>query len=174
MREPRPSSPKTRSRSRNIRLYPEEDAALTQLAQALHQTPSRVIRSLIRQAVTGGPDFFEDGVLELRTMHRQLAAIGRNLNQLARAANRGKVVGGDDVRRVVHAGIVQLEAAKALYFTAVRATMHRVVVPLYEAAGFRLPSGEATEDEASAGRSARYPGRGPARAERDPRAEPGG
>ena len=172
MSQTKPSPPKVRSRSRNIRLHLEEDNALKQLAQTLNQTPSRVIRSLIRQAVTGGPDFFDDGVLEIRTAHRQLAAFGRNLNQLARAANRGDVIGGDDVRRVVNAGIVQMEAVKELYLKAVRATMKRTVLPLYEEAGLRLPASQAAEDGAVTGRPARQPGRGLGRAARDPAGEP--
>ena len=77
------------SRSRNIRLHLAEDQGLKQLAATLGETPSRVIRRLIREALTGGPDYFDDGVLDLRRMHRELASIGRNLNQLSRAANRG-------------------------------------------------------------------------------------
>lgn len=174
MDHPKPATRRRRSENTRVRLHPEEDAALKQLAQVLDQTPSRVIRSLIRRAVTGGPDFFADGVLELRTTHRHLAAIGRNLNQLARAANRGDVISGDDVRRVVNAGIVQMEAAKELYFKAVRAAMKRIVLPLYEEAGLRLPTDEEAEDQAAMGRPARQPGRGPGRAGHNPRAEAGG
>ena len=57
------------------------------------------------------------GVLDLRRMHRELASIGRNLNQLSRAANQGAAVSGEDVRRVINAGIVQMEAVKGLYLT---------------------------------------------------------
>ena len=149
----------------------DEHEAFKQLAQHLGQKPGRLLRRLVRQAITGGPDFFADGVLEIRTMHRQLAGIGRNLNQLARAANRGDVVSGDDVRRVVNAGIVQMEAAKELYLKAVRGTVRRAVLPLYAEAGFDLPSDEEAEGEATTGRPARQPGRGPGRAERNPRAE---
>ena len=152
------------------RVRPDEHEAFKHLAQQLGQKPGRLVRRLVRQAITGGPDYFDDGVLEIRTMHRQLAAIGRNLNQLARAVNRGDVVGGDDVRRVVNAGIVQMEAAKDLYLKAVRGTVRRAVLPLYEEAGVRLPPGEETADEAAMGRPTRHPGRGPGRAERNPHA----
>ena len=132
-----------RSRSRNIRLHLAEDEGLKQLAERLGQTPSRLIRRLIREALTGGPDYFEDGVLEIITMHRELAAIGRNLNQLVRTANRGGRISGDDVRGVLNAGIVQMEAAKGLYLRAVKATLGRAVLPLYAEAGVPLPQGEA-------------------------------
>ena len=43
---------------------------------------------------------------------------------------------GDDVRRVINAGIVQMEAVKELYFRAVKlTTVNRAVLPLYEEAG---------------------------------------
>ena len=123
----------------HVRVYPEEKAALEQLAETLGETPSRVIRSLIRAAITGGPDYFADGVYELRANHRHLAAVGRNLNQLVRSIHRGELVGGDDVRRAVNACTVQMEAVKQVYGRAVRATMQRIVLPLYEAAGLTLP-----------------------------------
>ena len=136
------------SRSRNIRLHLAEDQGLKQLAETLGETPSRVIRRLIREALTGGPDYFEDGVLDLRRMHRELASIGRNLNQLSRAANRGGPVSGEDVRRVINAGLVQMEAVKGLYLRAVRATVKRAVLPLYEEAGLTLTQRAAGKDPA--------------------------
>jgi len=84
----------------------------------------------IREALTGGPDYFDDGLLDLRRLHRELGAIGRNLNQLSRVANQGGAVSGEDVRRVITAGLVQTEAVKELYRRAVRATVERAVLPL--------------------------------------------
>ena len=152
----------------------DEHEAFKQLAQQLDQKPGRLLRRLVRQAITGGPDYFDDGVLEIRHMHRELASIGRNLNQLARAANRGDAITGDDVRRVVNAGIVQMEAVKELYLKAVRGTVRRAVLPLYAEAGLHLPSTEETQDEAATDRSSRQLGRGPGRAERNPHTELGG
>ena len=111
---------------------------LKQLAENLGEIPSRIIRRLIREAVTGGPDYFDDGVLDLRRMARELNSIGSNLNQLSRTANQGGTVSGEDVRRVINAGIVQMEAVKGLYLRAVRATVNRAVLPLYEEAGVSL------------------------------------
>ena len=139
------------SRMVHVRLHLKEAEGLKQRAEDLGQTPSRLIRRLIREALNGGPDYFDDGVLDLRRMHRELASIGRNLNQLSRAANQGAVVGGDDVRRVINAGLVQMEAVKGLYLRAVRATVKRAVLPLYEEAGLTLPQGEAGKDQAESG-----------------------
>ena len=140
-----------RARRAAVRLREEEWAGLKQLAENLDQTPSRVIRRLVREAVNGGPDYFDDGVLDLRRMYRELNSIGSNLNQLSRAANRGGTVSGEDVRRVINAGIVQMEAVKGLYLRAVRATVKRAVLPLYEEAGLTLPQGEADKDQAESG-----------------------
>ena len=131
-----------------VRLYPEELAALDQLAEILGESRNTVIRQLLCEAIKGGPDYFEDGVLDLRTMSRELNSIGSNLNQLSRAANRGQVVNGDDLCRVINAGIVQMEAARGLYLRAVRATVKRAVLPLYEAAGVTLTQREPGQDQA--------------------------
>ena len=143
--------PKVRSRVAFVRLRDQEWEGLKQLAENLGQTPSRLLRRLIREAINGGPDYFDDGVLDLRRMRIELAAIGRNLNQLSRTAHQGGAVGGDDLRRVINAGIVQMEAVKGLYLRAVRATVKRAVVPLYEEAGLTLPQGEAGKDQGGSG-----------------------
>ena len=145
---PKAKPPKVRSKMGFVRLREEEWAALKQLAENLDQTPSRLIRRLIREAINGGPDYFDDGVLDLRRMYRELNSLGSNLNQLSRAANRGGTVSGEDVRRVINAGIVQMEAVKGLYLRAVRATVKRAVLPLYQEAGLTLTQGEADKDQA--------------------------
>ena len=134
---PRPKSKAgaVRSKIAFVRLRADEEAGLKKLAADLGQTPSRIMRRLIREALTGAPDYFDDGVLDLRRMHRELAAIGRNLNQLSRVANQGGAVGGEEVRRVINAGLVQTEAVKELYRRAVWVAAKRAVLPLYEEAG---------------------------------------
>ena len=139
------------------RLREEEWAGLKQLAENLGETPSRIIRRLIREALNGGPDYFDDGVLDLRRMYRELNSIGSNLNQLSRAANRGAVVGGEDVRRVINAGLVQMEAVKGLYVQGVRAAVNRAVLPLYETAGWTLTQREAASTTPAAARSGSRP-----------------
>lgn len=44
-------------------------------------------------------------------------------------------MGGADVRRVINAGLVQMEAVKGLYLRAVTVAVKRAVRPLYEEAG---------------------------------------
>ena len=118
-----------------LRLRPEEAGALKALAADLGQTPSRIIRRLIREAINGRPDYFKDELVDLRRLSRELAAIGRNLNQLSRAANRGEAVSGPAVRRVVNAAMVQMEGVKRLYDQAVETVAKRAVLPLRDEAG---------------------------------------
>ena len=133
-KKPRPAP---RSGMVHVRLYVHEAAALKQLAAHLGQSPSRLIRRLIREAITGGPDYFKDELVDLRRVSRELAAIGRNLNQLSRAANQGATVSGDDVRRVINAGILQMEVVKGLYDQALETVVKRAVLPLHHEAGGR-------------------------------------
>lgn len=132
MGRPKAKATEGRSRMAFVRLREAEYAGLQELAAALGQTPSRIQRRLIREALTGGPDYFKDELVELRLMRRELTAIGRNLNQLARAANQGGVVEGADVRRVVNACLVQTAAVKALYRGLLDTVVNRTVVLLRE------------------------------------------
>lgn len=128
----RPKLPRTDSRSEALRfrVRPAEAAALRDLAQALGQTPSRVLRRLLREAVTHGPDYFEDQATAFQHTSLQLARIGGNLNQLVRSINRGDHVAPADLRRVVNAARLQVSAATSLYQAAVRAVSKRQVVAL--------------------------------------------
>lgn len=159
-----PSPGPAYSRSRNIRLRTAEDDALKQLAAATGQTPSQVLRQLLRIAATGGPDYVGDEKVDLRMNARQLAAIGRNLNQLVRAIHRGEQVAPDDLRRVLNATRVQFTVVHQTYLNAVRAAVRRIVVPLCEEAGLRSPF----EIEAGEEQPRRGPGRPPKRVARDP------
>ena len=122
-----------------LRLRPAESSGLKTLGAALQLPPSRIIRRLIREAITGGPDYFKDGVQELRMLHVHLAAVGRNLNQLVRAANRGEPLLNEDVQRVVDVLRLQVAGLEDRYFKAVRAAAKRTWEPLYQAAGLPSP-----------------------------------
>ena len=159
-----PSPGSAYSRSRNIRLRIEEDDALKRIAAATGQTPSQVLRQLLRIAATGAPDFVGDDKIDLRMLARQIAAIGRNLNQLVRSINRGEQVAPDDLRRVLNATRVQFTVVHQTYFNAVRAAVRRIVVPLCEEAGLRSPF----EIEAAEGQLGRGSGQPPQQGERDP------
>ena len=150
MGRPKSKPSEIQSKMAFVRLREEEWAGLKKMAEQLGETPSRIIRRLVREALNGGPDYFDDGLIDLRRMHRELASIGRNLNQMTKAVNRGQVLNGEEMRAVINAGVVQMEAVKGLYLRAVRATVKRMVWPLYQAAGLPLPQAEAGKEQADA------------------------
>ena len=150
MGRPKSKPSEIHSKMAFVRLREEEWAGLKKMAEQLGETPSRIIRRLVREALNGGPDYFDDGLIDLRRMHRELASIGRNLNQMTKAVNRGQVLNGEEMRAVINAGVVQMEAVKGLYLRAVRATVKRMVWPLYQAAGLPLPQAEAGKEQADA------------------------
>lgn len=170
---PRPQLPESDRHSDvfRVRLRRAEGAAFKHLAETINEPPGRVLRRLVREAITGGPDFFRDDIIDLRTLHRQVAAIGNNLNQLVRSINRGEQVAPDDLRRVVHAAHVQLTVVRETYMKAVQAAVQRAIVPLCEEAGLRSPFDLQDEDFLPASQPARRRGRPPKQAERDPAAE---
>ena len=155
MGRPKSKPHEVRSRVAGIRLREEEWGGLAQLAETLGETPSRIIRRLIREAINGGPDYFEDGRGDIRRMHYELTRIGRNLNQFARAVNRGGRVMSGDLRRAFNACTVQTEAVKQVYFRAVQAAAQRAWRPLYREVGLPSPFDEQEEPPAKKG-----PGRG--------------
>ena len=138
---PRPKLPERERRShiRHTRLRADEDAGLQTLAAVLGLPPSRIIRRLIREAINGGPDYFPDGVKEIRLMHVHLSAVGRNLNQLVKAVNRGELVASEDLVRVLDAVRLQVAGIEAHYLQAVGAAAWRAWRPLYREAGLPSP-----------------------------------
>lgn len=131
--------PERRSHKLYFRARPAELAGLTALSQALNVPPSRILRRLLREAITGGPDYFKDDVKEIRMMHVHLAAVGRNLNQLVRAANRGEPILNDDVLRVLDVLRLDVTVIEDRYLKAVRAAAWRSWEPLYREAGLPSP-----------------------------------
>ena len=127
------------SRMAGVRLRVDEDTGLKALGQALGLSPSRILRRLIREAITGGPDYFADGLVELRTLRQGLTTIGRNLNQLTRAVNRGELVPSADLVRVLDVVRLQVAAVEEQYLKAVSAAARRSWSPLYHEAGLSSP-----------------------------------
>ncbi len=123
---------KRRSEALRVRVRVDEREALNRLAKSLGRKPSEVLRRLVREAVTGGPDFFDDGLDELRAAHRELAAVGRNINQLAKAANRDKPVVASELRGELADVKARVEDVAGVYRGAVERARRRTVKPLRE------------------------------------------
>lgn len=110
-----------------VRLNLVEKTAFERVAKAIGQKPSQIIRRLIRETITGGPDYFDDGLIELRAAHRELAAIGRNLNQLVKMANRGEQLFGHEVAEELVAVKAQVDVVDELYRDSVERVRSRSV-----------------------------------------------
>lgn len=61
--------------------------AIRQHGKAKGMVPSRWIAALVQSKLTGEPVMAEAELLALEQSNRELAAIGRNINQIARALN---------------------------------------------------------------------------------------
>lgn len=70
-----------------IRLTPDECDALRHVAASAGFSVNRWIVAMIRTQLTAMPHFGEQELAVLAASNTQLAAIGRNLNQIARALN---------------------------------------------------------------------------------------
>ena len=110
-----------------VRIHADERIALGRLAKSLDEKPSRLVRRLVREAITQGPDFFDDGLTELRATHRELAAVGRNINQLAKAANKDERVVPAQLKRNLAAAKLQVERLAEIYREAVERSRRRTV-----------------------------------------------
>ncbi|MGZ5009434.1 MAG: plasmid mobilization relaxosome protein MobC [Methylobacter sp.] len=62
--------------------------AIKERAKPKGMVPSRWVTALIQSNLTGQPVMTDAELIALRTSNRELAALGRNINQIARALNR--------------------------------------------------------------------------------------
>lgn len=74
-----------RTRDVHVRLLPSEYEALERLSAMRHWKRSTYLGHLIRTHLNGQPRFSDDEMLALRHIVAQLSALGRNVNQIARA-----------------------------------------------------------------------------------------
>jgi len=121
------SDEKRKSEAQRVRLTVDENAALKKLAEEMGVKPSKLIRRLIREAVNQGPDFFDDGIKELRETNRQIAAIGRNLNRLVLMMNSGDPINGIDLRNEYENLSVLYENIQGSYLELFRRAKNRAV-----------------------------------------------
>lgn len=117
-----------RSDAVRVRLNRVEKEAFDAFAKDIDVKPSQIIRRLIREMINGGPEYFDDGLQELRTSHRELAAVGRNLNQLVKMANRGEQLYSHEVAEELHSVKAQVANLELLYRKSVERVRQRSVI----------------------------------------------
>jgi hypothetical protein len=87
-----------------VRLRHEDRILLHERAAARGMAPATFASVLVRSHLRNAPPLPKEELLALKLAVAELGAIGRNLNQLTRAANRGEKVGGpsrEDLRAVL-------------------------------------------------------------------------
>lgn len=108
-----------------LRLTPDEMAGLKAIATAQGVTVARLLRRMVREVITGGPDLFDDGIKALSETARQLAAAGRNLNQIAATLNSGDYAYASDIRNAIAEMRTALDIAQDRYVSLVRGSRER-------------------------------------------------
>jgi hypothetical protein len=74
-----------------IRVTPEQREGFLKFTDKIGETPSRLLRKLIRESINGDIDLLPDELLLLRILNRQLYGISNNLNQINKAMNNNTV-----------------------------------------------------------------------------------
>ena len=98
------SSP--RSTRLMVRLRPDDHALLRERAAARGMPPATYVSVLMRAHLRSLAPLPKDELLALKRVVSELGSIGRNLNQIARSANRSQPVTGpgrDDLRAILRA-----------------------------------------------------------------------
>lgn len=79
------------TQSVSLRLSSDERTALKELAERNEISVNQLLKMLVRAAVAPGAPATKQDMTELAQARQALDACGRNLNQVARALNQGKV-----------------------------------------------------------------------------------
>jgi hypothetical protein len=111
----------------HVRLRSSEKHALEAKSRTLGERPSRVLRRLVREFVTGEADYFGSEVAELRRGCDELARIGNNLNQLVRLAHQGQWSANADLERTLESVLGVVNAMHGALSTSARRLVERRV-----------------------------------------------
>ncbi|QAY65001.1 plasmid mobilization relaxosome protein MobC (plasmid) [Xylanimonas allomyrinae] len=77
-----------RQHRHEVKVSPEEEGMLLRLAEAQHVTiPRLLVESTLASAAAETPTERRNAMAELFRLHRLLAAVSNNVNQMARATN---------------------------------------------------------------------------------------
>ena len=74
-----------------VRLTEQEADAFKAYAEQCGIGRATLVRQFIRERINQSPDLIDTEITEFRKAVTQLSAIGRNLNQITKAANAGKI-----------------------------------------------------------------------------------
>jgi len=81
-----------------VRLNEAESSRLKEKSGAAGVQPGRWVRRLIREALSGTPDYFEGQLEVIARAAHEVGKVGVNLNQLTRLANGGRLRDGRELK----------------------------------------------------------------------------
>jgi hypothetical protein len=114
-------------RSAHVRLDEAEDAGFQQLVERLETTRSRLLRKIIRESIGEGPDLLPQEMKPFEEAVFQLAALGRNLNQLLKLVHSGQVKADSQELMLMEGIRTQVELLKKETLTVIDRSRERWV-----------------------------------------------
>ncbi len=115
------------SRLINVRMNEEEALGFQQLAESLETSRSRLLRKVIRESIGEGPDLLPHEMKVFEEAVFQLAALGRNFNQLLKLVHSGQVQVGSQEQMLLEGVREQVERLKRETLTVIDRTRERWV-----------------------------------------------
>jgi hypothetical protein len=115
------------SRWANVRLTEEEHKALDAIQERLSTTRSRLLRKAVRELIGLGPDLLPQEWKAFEDLAFQVAAVGRNLNQLVKAIHQGKAAIGPEDRLLVEGVSDRVREVQAALQAAIERSRQRWV-----------------------------------------------
>jgi Zn-dependent oligopeptidase len=113
--------------SAHVRLDEMEDRAFQQVVDELGTTRSKLLKKIIRELIGAGPDLLAQEWKLMEDLRFQLAAIGRNFNQLVRAIHTGKMIVTPQDRALVEGVRDQVEQVRKEIVIIIDRSCHRWV-----------------------------------------------
>ncbi len=111
----------------NVRMNEAEALAMSRLASQLQTSRSRLLRKVIRESIGEGPDLLPNEMKHFEEAVFQLAALGRNLNQLLKLVHSGQVKVSSQEQALMEGIRDQVERLKRETLTVIDRTHERWV-----------------------------------------------
>jgi hypothetical protein len=124
---PRSAAPRGKTSTVRVRMTDAEKSAFATKAATLGERPSRVHRRLVREFVSGEPDYFGSELVVLRRGCDQLSRVGNNLNQLVRLAHQGECPLPTDLTALLETVMGVVEELESTFASSVRHVAERRV-----------------------------------------------
>ena len=87
-----PKSKFAKSELIQVRISAQDKKAFSDLAERMCLSSAKRLRALLVEAVSDGPALVGQQAQAIHDAVRELTALGRNLNQIAKAANQGRLL----------------------------------------------------------------------------------